>query len=492
MKIQSKHTETRFWQALLPVLFTVFFLVYGTMLRPVVLGLKPVSLEIIFLFSSVFAATQLMLMGYKWDDIFKSLTDKIAKAFPTLLILLAIGMIIGSWIACGTIPMFVYYGIKLINPDYLYLIAFLVPIVFSTITGTSWGSVSTVGIVLMGIAISLQADISLAAAAIIGGSFFGDKLSPLSDTTNIAAVATDVGVYDHIRSMLYTTIPAAIFAALFYLVAGFVFPVTVSVPNETSKILALDSPGVVNIEQTLTQIEHAFNFNLLLLMPPVVVLWGSFKRYPSLPVLLISSMLAMILALCFQSFTFSEVSASLITGFDTTMIDNVKTGRLVTDLFTRGGLYSLKEPFIISVFVFAYVGIIGRIDAMTVIVKRLFGWISSVGGTVRATLISSAVVNSMTSNQYANSFIVGDAFKKKFDELKIPRYILSRSLEDTGTMLESLVPWHTTALFMATTLGVAVADYWYLQVFSLSNIVLAFVLTFFLRFGNGRMKRKVN
>lgn len=444
-------------------------LIYGMLIRPKVFGQEKISLEFIFLFGVVVAASQLIILKHQWKDILKSITEKINTAMPTLLILLAIGCIIGSWIVSGTIPMFVYYGIKIIHPDYIYLIAFLVPIVFSTMTGTSWGSVSTIGVVMMGVAITIGADLPIAAAAIIGGSFFGDKLSPLSDTTNIAALATDISVYEHIHSMLFTTIPAALIAIVFYLVAGFVWPA--------------DATAVTSAEvnQTLSDISSAFHFNILLIVPPLIVLIGSLKRVPALPLMLISSAVAVVLALVIQPYSLDQVSASLVTGFEVeSMLPEGAIGNheLMTNLFSRGGIYSLKMPFIISMFVFAFVGIIGRINAMTVIMDHLFGWIKSTGGTIRAALLSSATINALTSNQYANSFIVGDAFKSRFDRLGLPRKVLSRTLEDTGTMIESLVPWHATAVFMVTTLGVAVGDYWYYQVFSLSNIFIAFLFSF--------------
>jgi NhaC family Na+:H+ antiporter len=325
-------------------------------------------------------------------------------------------------------------------------------------------------VVLIGVAISIGANLPIAAAAIIGGSFFGDKLSPLSDTTNIAALATEVSVYDHIKSMLYTTIPAALLACVFYFAAGFLFPADQATTNLTE------------VENTLIDIKRTFNFNILLILPPLVILIGSIRKMPTLPLLVVSSALAVVLGLIFQPFGLEYTAASLVSGFDVkemVVVEGNSLNPLVDKLFSRGGMYSLKEPFIISLFVFAFVGALDRLNAMKVIMDTCLSWIKRAGGTVRAALISSAIVNSLTSNQYANSFIVGDAFKAKFDRLKIKRNVLSRSLEDTGTMLESLVPWHTTALYMASTLGVAVADYWYWQVFSLSNIVIAFLFTFF-------------
>ncbi len=317
----------------------------------------------------------------------------------------------------------------------------------------------------MGVAVSFDADLPIVAGAVIGGSFFGDKLSPLSDTTNAAAMAVNISVYDHIRSMLYTTIPAAVIAIVFYLVVGFVFPIEQAV-TELSVI-----------ERTLSETAQAFHFNPLLLLPPLVVLYGSIKRIPTLQVLVLSSLLALLLALFFPDFGMDMVFDSLVHGFDTTIIDFPVSENVAT-LFSRGGIYSLKEPLVITLLVFVFIGTIGKINAMPLLVNKLFAFAKKKGALVRAVLISTGITNAMTSNQFATSFIIGDAFKKKFDDAKIPRSILSRSLEDTGTIIESLVPWHATAIFMVATTGIAVADYWYWQIFSLSNIVIAFAFTF--------------
>ena len=205
--------------------------------------------------------------------------------------------------------------------------------------------------------------------------------------------------------------------------------------------------------------------------------------------LVISSLVAIILALIFQPFAIHAVLDSLVHGFNTEVIDFAVSDN-VAALFSRGGIYSLKEPLVITLLVFVFIGTIAKINAMPILVNRLLGFVKSKGGLVRSALISTGITNAMTSNQFATSFIVGDAFKEKFDKAEVPRSVLSRSLEDTGTIIESLIPWHPTAIYMVTMLGVAVGDYWYFQVFTLSNIVIAFGLTF-LGIAIGK-KKKVN
>lgn len=460
-----KEKKVTFLQSLLPVVLLFIIIIYGLVIRPVFLHQEALPLEIVFLTASIFAITQLRILGFKWDEIQESIINKLKKALPTLFILFAIGLIIGSWIVCGTIPMLVYYGIKIINTDYIYVLAFFVPIIFSTVTGTSWGSIGTIGVVIMGIAITVNAHLGITAGAIIGGAYFGDKMSPLSDTTNIAALAVEVKLYDHIQSMTYTTFPSAIIALIAFFVLGFIYPAE-NLPGATEQV-----------EITLNSISTIFNFSWFLLIPPAIILYGSIRKKATIPVLLTSTVIAVVLAFIFQGFRFSDVIQTIYKGFDTKMafwVEDVPEN--INQLFNRGGLYELSEPIIISIIVFVYIGTIDKINAMTTIVERVFRFAKKRSSVIISSLLSSSITNAMTSNQYATSFVVGDAFVKKYDALKIPRKVLSRSLEDYGTMIESLVPWTTTTVFVVATLGVSYADYWHWQILSLTNIIVAPIL----------------
>ena len=298
--------------------------------------------------------------------------------------------------------------------------------------------------------------------AVIGGAYFGDKLSPLSDTTNIAALATDVNLYDHINSMLYTTLPSAVIAAIIYTVVGFVYPAQTV------------NGDFATMETTLTGITNIFNFNILLLLPVLMVLIGSLKKLPTIPVLLSSSLVACILALIFQQYTFADVVQTVYKGFHTDMVhQQLLIPENISALFNRGGLYALNDAIIIALFVFLFIGMLVTIDAIPTIVEKVFAFAKSRSSVIISSLVATGITNGMTGNQYATSFIIGEAFKSKYDGLKIPRKVLSRSLEDYGTMLESIIPWHPTALFMVSVMGVAVGDYWYWQLLSLINLVIA-------------------
>lgn len=404
-------------------------------------------------------------MGFKWEEIQDSVIEKLTKGFPAILILFAIGIIIGSWIVSGTIPMLVYYGIQLIHPNYIYLLAFIIPIIFSTLTGTSWGSVGTIGAVIIGVATVIEADLGITAGAIIGGAYFGDKISPLSDTTNIAAMATDVNLYDHIRSMMYTTLPSAFIAALAFFILGFIYK-PLGQNTQTPEILIV-----------LKGIKDVFNFNLLLLLPPVIVLYGSIRKMPTLPVLITSSLTACALALIFQPFGMTTVIGAIHKGFDvggaTGAID---LPEILYVLFNRGGMYQLNEAIMFTFMVFVFIGALDLMNAMPAIVGRSFGFVKTRSGIILSSLFASAFTNAATSNQSAVSFIIGDAFKSQYDRHGISRKVLSRSIEDYGTMVESVIPWTATTIFMSATLGVAFGDYWHWQLFSLTNLIVAPVL----------------
>ena len=461
----NKAPDTPFLQALAPFVLLAVLIIYGLIVRPLALQLSPLPLELIFILAASGLVTQLLLTGHRWIDIQASIVKKFQCAIPAFMILFCIGLIIASWIICGTIPMLVYWGLQLINPDYLYLIAFVAPVIFSTLTGTSWGSVGTIGVVLIGIATALDANLGITAGAVIGGAYFGDKLSPLSDTTNLAALAAEVDLHTHIRSMLWTTLPSATIALGIYYAMGVLYP-----PR-------LQDGGLADVQLLLEQLSSIFNFSWLILAPAIVVLAGSIFRLPTVPILIASVILASLVAITLQPFTLTDVISTLHQGFNLdSLMPGVQHTPEITNLLDRGGLYALNEPIIIAFMVFIFIGATDKIDAMPTVVNHLMRAVKSPRGTVLASLLATGITNAMTSNQFATSFIVGDAFKSKYDQQNVPRKVLSRSLEDTGTMLESLVPWHTSAIYMVVTLGVPFSEYWHWQCLSLCNIVIATIL----------------
>lgn len=466
--VKKSKKSISFIHLLLPILVLAILIIYGLILLPKIFHKPAFPLEIVFLLATVFSTTHLLSLGFNWVTIQNAIVKKLSKGFPALLILFAIGLVIGTWIISGTIPMLIYYGIKLIDPTHMYVLAFIIPVIFSTLTGTSWGSIGTIGVVIIGIATTADANLGITAGAIIGGAYFGDKMSPLSDTTNLAAIAVGVPLYEHIRSMMYTTIPSAIIAIILFFILGFVYPPEAS----ASKITETGA--------TISALETMFHFNLFLLIPPLVVLYGSIKRMATLPTLLASSIIACIIALIFQDFGITHVMETLKGGFNTDMVTwMTEIPEQLKVLFNRGGLYELNEVIVFSIMALTFIGTLDVTDAMPKIVNRVFAFTKTRTSVILASMASTGFTNAFTSNQSATSFIIGDAFKKRYDKFGISRKVLSRSIEDYGTMLESLVPWHATAIFVSATLGVPFADYWHWQLLSLVNLVIAPLLAIF-------------
>ncbi len=466
------HTEAvSFSKAIGPIAFFFLLLIYGLFIHPqwVDKG-KMLPLDVLVLIAISFTSAYLMILGYSWDKIQKHIVSKVSDSLPVIFILFAIGVLIGSWMVSGTIPMLIYYGISMINPDWIYIFTFLICIVFSLLTGTSWGSAGTIGVVMLGITQVYDANLAITAGAIVGGSFFGDKLSPLSDTTNIASLATGVPLYEHIHSMMFTTGPAAILAACVYI---YLSP---SLGGDVSQ------GGIENMEmvnQTLMDISNIFNFNILLLLPMAIVIYGTVKKKSIFLTLLNSSWVAMVLAFIFQDFSLTDVFVSFKSGFNTKMSSApISEDSSVLMILNRGGLYNLIDGIVISLLVFTFIGVLDVINAIEVSIKSLMNKIKKRYQVIVAALSATWVTNLTTSNQYATSFIIGSAFANKFDDLKVNRKVLSRSIEDAGTMMENLMPWTPTGIFMAATLGIHPFDYAPYQYLSLINIVIAYFFAF--------------
>ncbi|MBQ4860367.1 sodium:proton antiporter [Pseudoalteromonas sp. MMG013] len=459
-------------QSFISIFSLLLTVVYGLILRPLMFEQSAFSLEVIFLFSAVFVVIQLMFLGYSWDQIQDSLTKRLTQALPTVLLLFAIGILIGTWMISGTIPLLIYIGLKLITAEHIYFYAFVIPILFSMCTGTSWGAIATIGLVIISVSTVVGADLGITAGAVIGGAYFGDKMSPLSDTTNIAAIAVKVPLTDHIKAMRTTTFPSAIISAGLFFTLDYFYPSTSSQLNTASLL-----------NNTLRTIKTMFDINVLLLAPPLIIMVGSIFRKPPLPTLIASSFLACVLAAIIQSSSLDNIVQTVYKGFTYDMVQSQPLTSTLTpmlaSLFNRGGIYALIDPIIITIMVFIYVGAIDRINALPTVIHYLLNKIKTKSMLVITTLLSSALTNALTSSQYANSFIIGEAFSNKYDEFHLPKPVLSRSLEDTGTMIESLVPWSTTSVFIFSTLGVSIIDYWQWQFLSIINISIAFIFAIF-------------
>ena len=398
------------------------------------------------LLSILFAATIAGLVARKagagWQEIQQETGRQIADALPAILILLTIGALIGSWMFSGTIPMMVVLGIDLIDPRFMVLTAFVATAVMSLISGTSWGSAGTIGVALMGAAQAMGLPLAPVAGAVVSGAYFGDKLSPLSDMTNIAAIGAGADLYDHIRCMLWTSLPAAVIAIVTFAGLG--------LAGVSSGTLASSDAALIKGE-----LVGAFDLGPLAALPLLVALVGIALRKPPALVILASSVLALIVGIFGQGFSFVGAVASFVDGFSAAAnLTGAEFTPSVENLLNRGGLMSMSGTllFIIAAFLLAAgMKVSGAIDRL---LNALLGLVQSVVSLVAATMAAGAIMVAMTSHGGVTALIVGGLFRRPFAERDLEPQYLSRTIEDSVTVTEPLMPWTVSGVFMASTLGV--------------------------------------
>jgi NhaC family Na+:H+ antiporter len=376
-------------------------------------------------------------------------------------------MLIGTWMFSGTIPMLVYYGIKLVNPQFMIITAFLVTATMS-LTGSSWASAGTIGVALMGVAAAIDAPLAATAGAVVSGAYFGDKLSPLSDSTNICAIGANANLYDHIRNMVYTAGPSFVLALFVYFVAGTLTDI------DAAALSANDHP-------LLGEIEQAYNTGWLVFLPAAVVLWGTLNRKPAALVMVSSSVIAMAIGILAHGFSPYNAILAAVSGFNVGMVDSIAaTGSTPSDmlnsLLNRGGINSMATTLIIILAAFliaAGMDVSGGLDKL---LHTMLRRARSVFGLVAATLASGATMIALTSHGGVTALIVGGLFQDAYRKRGLAPENLSRSLEDSVTILEPLMPWTVSAIFMATTLGVPTLEYLPWAIFCMTGWVFSLLL----------------
>jgi NhaC family Na+:H+ antiporter len=451
------------FEALIPIggVFIILGIGYG------VFGLSTHGLLIVAAFVAAMVAKRI---GYKWDDMFEGIKEKISSSLTSIFVMISVGAVIGSWIVAGTIPMMIYYGVKIISPQFLLVTAFIVTAVVSTFTGTSFGSAGTIGVAIMGIAGALGVPLPAAAGAVISGAVFGDKLSPFSDTTILAPTAAGANLYDHIKHMLYTTTPAALLAIVVYLIVGFTSPTTASTNPERVQLL-------------LGQLETLFNWNLLLLIPPVIIFYGAIRKRPTVPYMLLSSVVAGILGMIFQGYSIKGVVTGIVSGFKVSLIPNpgMETSEIIGEISTllnRGGMMGMMSTVLLIICALSFAGILSKYGAMEVILTSLKKKIQTVGQLVSSTVLSTILMSLATGSSYMAILIPGELFKDLYAEKGLAPKNLSRTLEDSGTCVVPIVPWSIAGTFMAGTLGVSTFAYLPWAVLCYSSFIFAIIYGF--------------
>lgn len=449
--------------ALLPIIAMLLSLIIGY-------GLLGLRIEALLLFSAAIASGLAIWRGYSWDDVLVAIVEKFSKALPVIMILICVGGLIGTWMFSGTIPYMVYWGLTLISANYILLAAFLITSLVSVCTGTSWGSAGTVGVALMGVAAGLGVPLAAAAGAVVSGAYFGDKISPLSDSTNFAAIVADTELYAHIQHLLYTTVPSFVLAAVVYLIAGH--------SNLTGNIA---TPAGVN--DMLTSLQNLYHFNFLLLLPPALVLWGALRKKPVIPLMLAASLLAIILGLVLQGLNLKQGMDAFIQGFSLDML-SADRQHIVADvprLLDRGGMFSMMPTILLVFCAFSFAGALTLTGALDVVINRLLTVIRSCGQLIAATVATTILVTMATSDGKLALLVPAELFQKAYRQMGLDTKNLSRTVEDAGTVIEPIIPWTAAGVYMAGTLGVSTLDLlpWAIQCYAAVFFALLYGFTGF-------------
>lgn len=442
-------------QALFPIIFMFVILAVGYGY----LGLKT---EFLMILAGLVAGVMAYYLGFDWNEMLDAIIDKIKSALPATLILWSVGLLIGGLMFCGAVPMIIYYGVQIVNPKFMLVTAFLASAILSVVTGTSWGAAGTIGVAMMGIAGGLGVSLPATAGAVVSGAFFGDKLSPLSDTTNLAPMAAGSELYEHIAHMLYTTIPATLVALVVYFVAGL----------KTSGSLVTPE----SVQLMMNQLDEMFVFNPVILLPFVLVIAGSFLKWPTIPTMVGSSFLCIILGMAVQGFSLVNGTTALISGFDLSMTGFTgEASAEVIKLINRGGVNSVTGTTVLIFCAMGFAGIISVSGMLDKVLELLLKKVKSTVGLVGSTIAACFTVALTTGSSYLTILVPGELFKDAFKKRGLAAKNLSRTLEDSGTVLVPLVPWSAAGAYMAVTLGVDTVKYLPWAIMNYTGIVMAII-----------------
>lgn len=449
-------------EALIPILFLV-----------VVMGLALIKYkadpQIPLLLATIVAAILGKRLKYSWEEMEKGIVETILPATQAILIQMIIGIIIGTWILSGIVPTMIYYGLQIISPGFFLVTTALLSSLVSLATGSSWTTAGTVGIALLGVGHVLGIPLPLVAGSIISGAYFGDKLSPLSDTTNLAAAISGATLFGHIKNMLRSTLPTYAVCLVIYGAIGIRY---MGKSVESTEIQFL-----------LNLLAKDFTINPLLFIPPVLVIVMVALKMPAVPGLTIGAMLGGIFAFIFQGASLGEVLNAAQFGYVS------KTGYSLADtLLSRGGLQSMMFTVSLIIVAMSFGGVVSKIGVLETIEEKLLSFTKSTGSLVFTTAFSCIFCNASLPEQYLSILIPGRMFEERFKKQGLDPRVLSRVLEDSGTLSSPLIPWNTCGAFMYASLGVHPLAYLPYAFFNLLSPLLLIVSGFL---GIGMIKREV-
>ncbi len=446
--------------ALFPILVLIGMLTLNVLLFEDTLA---GSNQIALLVAASIAGVITYRLGFSWDDIRERVVSTIGSAMPSILILLLIGSLAGTWMISGVVPAMIYYGIDLISPKLFLFTAVVVSAIVSVATGSSWSTIATIGVALLGIGHAIGINDAVVAGAIISGAYFGDKMSPLSDTTNLAPAMAGTDLFTHIKYMTYTTVPSMTLTLIIFLVIGFNY-----------NFLGT----AVNVENVKTAIDGTFNTNPLLFLVPVILLTIIILKVPPLPALFIGTLLGGLFAIIFQPEIIMQVAGITDNYAEASYFSVMKSmfgdvslttpDAAVNELLSTSGMRGMLDTvwLILSAMVFG--GMMEAGGLLKRITQPIIKYANSTGSLVASTVATCVFFNTTASDQYIALVVPGRMFRKTYEEKGYKPELLSRTLEDSGTMTSVLIPWNTCGATQSRILGV---DTWSYAPYAFFNII---------------------
>ncbi|MEK9851781.1 MAG: Na+/H+ antiporter NhaC [Flavobacteriaceae bacterium] len=453
-----KTQEISLGRALFPLVILVILLSYNVL----VYGDDALSgsNQFILLMGGAVAAIVGFIQKVSYEAMLQKVADNLKSVTGALLILLFVGALAGTWLISGIIPAMIYYGLQILHPSIFLPACILICALISLATGSSWTTSATVGIALIGIGKVLGIPVGMVAGAILSGAYFGDKLSPLSDTTNLAPAMAGGELFSHIRYMLLTTVPSIVITLLVFFI--------ISLTQTTS--------GTADVEALMLAIEEKFTINLSLFLVPAIVILLIIRKAPPLIALLIGTLLGGLFAIFYQRAILIEVAQASSFNFEVaykgimnaiTIDTQIQTANpLLNDLFSSGGMVGMLGTIWLIICAMVFGGIMDAIGGLKRISNALLSWAKSTFQLFASTVVSCLAINLTASDQYLSIVIPGKMFAKAYKKRKLAPENLSRTLEDSGTVTSVLIPWNTCGAYQSGVLGVAVGDYFLFAIFN--------------------------
>lgn len=456
--------------SLIPIFVLIFLLVAAVTLFGD--GSSSGPNQIALLLATGVAAIIGLKNGHTWHAMEKAIVHGISISLGAILILLAVGSLIGTWLLSGTVPTMVYYGLKIIDPSWFYAAACIVCGIVAMSIGSSWTTAATVGVAFIGISGGFELSASVTAGAVISGAYFGDKLSPLSETTNLAPAVAGSELFEHIRYMLWTTIPSITIALILFLIIGF--------DHSSAEVGNTDS--ILSLTSTL---ENTYNITVLNLIPLLILLVLAYKKMPALPAVAIGAIIGAIWAVVFQQDLILtmvkdgvESTQAIVMVVWTAFFDGVvvETGNLeIDELLSRGGMSGMLNTIWLVISALSFGAMLEHLGMLKKFVESILAAAKSTGSLIASTAATCIGTNLITADQYMAIVMPGRMYKEEYEKRSLHPVLLSRTLEDSGTITSPLIPWNTCGAFMFGALALTSYDYIFYCFFNLINPILAVV-----------------